>query len=165
MSANGGQMDSLPDSPQWLTFSSNYIASQKCASAYKNTKIKYLGVQYICTQVSGKWKYTDYGPIAAAKSKYLTEKAYYICHLNMKVIGVTLSDGGKTLQMSGVGKYFVDYSDYLCASKVLGVPSSVQSQVGITRALDGMQKAKWGKINAFWTYHPDNGLNMTFSYN
>jgi hypothetical protein len=29
-----------------------------------------------------------------------------------------------------------------------------------TRALDGRQTASWSFIEASWTYHPDNGLDV-----
>ena len=34
---------------------------------------------------------------------------------------------------------------------------------GETRALDGMQTDSWGGMTARWTYHPDNGMNITFT--
>jgi hypothetical protein len=102
---------------------------------------------------------------------YLTFKAFSNCTLYKKdsfLGGVTLADGGKTLTFSAVGKYpsvasAGNYTDFLCALAVLKVPSFVQTQIDTTRALDGLQKATWGKISAFWTYHPDNGMNISFN--
>lgn len=37
------------------------------------------------------------------------------------------------------------------------------SEIGQTRALDGRQKASWGKVEASWSYHPDRGLDMTLT--
>ena len=81
---------------------------------------------------------------------------------------MTLEDGGKTLTFSAVGKYTFSasapsYSDVECALGVLKTPSFVKTQIQTTRALDGMQKATWGKISAQWTYHPDNGINISFN--
>jgi hypothetical protein len=45
----------------------------------------------------------------------------------------------------------------------MNAPSFVTAQIDTTRALDGLQKATWGKLRAFWTYHPDNGLNISFN--
>ena len=45
----------------------------------------------------------------------------------------------------------------------MNAPSFVTAQIDTTRALDGLQKATWGKLSAFWTYHPDNGLNISFN--
>ena len=102
---------------------------------------------------------------------YLTFKAFSICKLYKKdsyLGGVTLTDGGKTLTFSGVGKYASlvsagNFADLICALTVLKTPSFVKTQIDTTRALDGMQKATWGKISALWTYHPDNGMNISFN--
>jgi hypothetical protein len=103
--------------------------------------------------------------------KYLTFQAFSACKLYKKdfIIGpAKLEDGGKTLTLSAVGKYsFVynslTYEDMSCALSKLGAPSFVISQINTTRALDGMQRATWGKISAAWTYHPDNGANISFN--
>jgi len=102
---------------------------------------------------------------------YLTFKAYSNCKLykkNSYIAGVKLSDGGKTLTFSNVGRY--DYSadsgnflDVECALSVIKTPSFVTAQINSTRALDGLQKATWGKISSFWTYHAENGLNISFN--
>jgi hypothetical protein len=102
---------------------------------------------------------------------YLTFKAFSNCKLYKKdfsFAGVTLADGGKTLTFSAVGKYSFaasapTYSDIMCAIGILKAPSFVKTQIDTTRALDGVQKANWGKISAFWTYHPSNGVNISFN--
>ena len=102
---------------------------------------------------------------------YLTFKAYSNCKLykkNSYLAGVKLSDGGKTLTFSNVGRfdYSADsgnYADVECTLSVIKTPSFVTSQINSTRALDGLQKATWGKISSFWTYHPDNGLSISFN--
>jgi hypothetical protein len=48
---------------------------------------------------------------------------------------------------------------------VMKAPSFVTAQIDSTRALDGLQKATWGRLSAFWTYHPDNGLNISINSN
>jgi hypothetical protein len=102
---------------------------------------------------------------------YLTAKAFYDCLLDKRdaLVGtVTLKDVGKTLTFSSIGKYggltgSATYSDVECALGIMKAQSFVKAQINTTRALDGMQKATWGKISAFWTYHPDNGLNISFN--
>jgi hypothetical protein len=135
-----------------------------CNSGEKNKKVTYDGTTYICMKSGSKWAWKDYAPIAAKNAKWLTEKAYYSCKLNTK-FGASIEDGGKTLTLDGAYKYFITEKDYNCVKKILKMPSSVDRRVGMTRALDGVQEARWGKINAFWNYHPDSGLNITFSYN
>lgn len=104
-------------------------------------------------------------------AKFLTFQAYSKCKLYKKdssFSAIALLDAGKTLEFSKAGKYFfyanaASISDLDCALSVLKAPSFVTSQINSTRALDGVQKATWGKISAFWTYHPDNGVNISFN--
>lgn len=104
--------------------------------------------------------------------KYLTFQAYSKCKLYKKdssLAGVSLLDNGRTLKFSYTGKYssFIasaaSYADVACSLLVMKAPSFVTSQIDTTRALDGLQKANWGRLSAFWTYHPDSGLNITFN--
>jgi len=103
---------------------------------------------------------------------HLTFKAYSKCKLYKKdssIAGVALLDNGATLTFSDAGKYSsisaptASYSDVACSLLVMNAPSFVTAQIDTTRALDGLQKATWGKLRAFWTYHPDNGLNISFN--
>lgn len=156
--------DLLPDKGVWQKFTTQYMKAAQCNSGEKNKKVTYDGTTYVCMKSGSKWAWKDYAPIAAKNAKWLTEKAFYSCKLNGKY-GATIEDGGKTLTLDGAYKYFISESDYLCVTRILKMPASVERRVGITRALDGVQEASWGKISAFWNYHPDNGLNITFSYN
>lgn len=106
--------------------------------------------------------------------KYLTFQAFSKCQLYKKdssIAGVELLDSGRTLKFSYAGKYssFIasaaSYADVTCALKVMKAPSFVTSQIETTRALDGLQKSAWGKVSSFWTYHPENGLNISFNSN
>lgn len=162
--AAGETRDRLPDGTAWQRFKTGYVAASTCTSSQSNQKIKYGGTTWVCMKSSGKWGWRDYAPIAAKSAKYATEKAYYLCKLGSK-FGVSLEDGGKTLTLNGAFKYFITEKDYECVVRNVGMPSSVQRRVGMTRALDGVQESSWGRISAFWNYHPDDGLNITFSYN
>ena len=106
--------------------------------------------------------------------KYLTFQAFSKCQLykkNFSIGGVELLDNGRTLKFNYAGKYSSyfaaagSYADVKCALTVMKAPSFVTSQIDTTRALDGLQKATWGKVSSFWTYHPDNGLNISFNSN
>jgi hypothetical protein len=53
----------------------------------------------------------------------------------------------------------------VCVLGSTGIPQFVVSQLSSTRALDGMQTATWDgvvldTVNAMWTFHPDNGMNV-----
>lgn len=47
-----------------------------------------------------------------------------------------------------------------CVLGELDAPTNVTARMDSTRALDGMQDAEWGKFEASWTYHPDDGLDL-----
>ena len=53
--------------------------------------------------------------------------------------------------------------DLRCILKKLGASDAVISRMSATRAIDGMQDGRWGGISASWTYHPDDGLNITLT--
>ena len=107
-------------------------------------------------------------------SKYPTFQAFSKCQLykkNSSIGGISLLDGGRTLKFSATGKYYPyfaaagSYADVACALSVMKAPSFVTSQIDTTRALDGLQKAAWDKVSSFWTYHPNDGLNISFNSN
>lgn len=78
----------------------------------------------------------------------------------------SLGDSGYSVVLDGQGAKDsggLDMTDIACILKKLNVPDSVIAQMDSTRALDGMQKASWGRFSASWTYHPDNGMNVILS--
>lgn len=85
------------------------------------------------------------------------------------VCGVSgvISDEGHTMTLSRVAAEEnpgpVSYSEYECVLNELDTPQSVRSHMGQTRALDGMQTNDWDDFEALWTYHPDNGVNITIT--
>jgi hypothetical protein len=103
---------------------------------------------------------------------FLTFQAFSKCKLFQKdqpSAGIVLMDGGRTLKFSSAGTYSSIWKnassieDVFCALSILKAPGFVEAQIETTRAIDGLQKASWGKISAFWTYHPTNGLNITIN--
>lgn len=73
-----------------------------------------------------------------------------------------LSDADRTLVIDTQGEdYGSDTFDGLmCTLGELGTPQSVIARMEQTRALDGMQDARWDDFDASWTYHPDAGLDL-----
>jgi hypothetical protein len=55
----------------------------------------------------------------------------------------------------------ISFDALFCVLAELDTPSYVISQIEGTRALDGMQSANWETYTARWTYHPDQGLDIT----
>lgn len=75
-----------------------------------------------------------------------------------------LGDGGKTLIINASGdviKTIVDTQTESCILDYLKVPAAVREHISSTRALDGRQTDSWDGFTAAWTFHPDDGLDMT----
>lgn len=99
----------------------------------------------------------------AAKAGLIAD-AYETCTLD-SVDGATLSVDKMSIDVSGAGKYFgPDITDVHCLGDALGMPDSVSSRMGQTRALDGTQTADWDSFTVSWNYHPDDGLGAIFEY-
>ena len=105
------------------------------------------------------------------RASLLTFQAFSKCKLykqDAPVGGAQIQDSGKTLVLHLVPN--VEFlltgltnEHFNCATKTLKVPGFVSSKISATRAIDGIQSAKWGKISAFWNYHPEDGLKITFN--
>ena len=76
------------------------------------------------------------------------------------VAGYAIEDAGATLVMT-VGSAYMNTGTAACVFDKLGVPDAVRQHVATTRALDGQQTDSWPGYTARWTYHPDDGLQMT----
>lgn len=75
-----------------------------------------------------------------------------------------VEDKGATLiiDMKGkdAGSGLYEFADVECLLGQLEVPAAVKQSMVSTRALDGRQTGQWNGINAEWSYHPDNGLDI-----
>lgn len=99
----------------------------------------------------------------AAKAGLISE-AFEGCALD-SVEGATLSADMMSVDIDGAGTYFgPDLTDVHCLGDALGMPDSVSSRMGQTRALDGTQTADWDTFTVSWNYHPDDGLGAIFEY-
>ncbi|MCH7231884.1 hypothetical protein L0U85_13625 [Glycomyces sp. L485] len=79
---------------------------------------------------------------------------------------VSIGDGGDTLIIDRAWAEEnpgADSTEVMCIFDELEMPDAVISQINGTRALDGTQEANFGDYSTFWTYHPDDGLNMTIT--
>jgi hypothetical protein len=74
--------------------------------------------------------------------------------------GYDIEDAGHTLIIT-VGGAYMTSTMMTCVFNSLNVPSAVREHIGTTRALDGQQTDTWDDYTARWTYHPDDGLQMT----
>lgn len=150
------------------------------------------GRVYECYQSKGKWAFLTQDAIAAlqakaaadakakqakaeaaarakrvASARFVTQKAYYHCRLDSGLVRifVSLADGGRTLVMNSVGRssFYPQFSDFRCVANYLKMPASIRSKIDSTRAIDGLVEGKWGSVSAFWNYHPDQGMDITFT--
>jgi len=77
---------------------------------------------------------------------------------------IRVGDGGDTLTIDRMGAEVspgATFVQFDCIIEKLDVPDAVIDRINNTRALDGYQDATFGEFAASWTYHPDDGLNMT----
>lgn len=74
-------------------------------------------------------------------------------------------DGGEALSIAGVGKYYgPSYQNLLCLLGELDAPDTLESKIGATRALDGVQTDEWAGYEIEWRYHPDDGATVLIEH-
>jgi hypothetical protein len=124
------------------------------------------------------WSYTNYfGQVDRASAAQTALDAYEAaqspfpaalktCDLNASIYAVLGDDDNSlTLDMEGNDEYGrLEYNQVFCVLDKIGLPDSVDAQMGQTRALDGRQTATWDDITASWGYHPDSGLDMILTH-
>ena len=78
-----------------------------------------------------------------------------------------VQDHGKSISFDTQGEEDSTYDDAPsmdvvgCVLVGLDTPDYVLDHIDATRALDGMQTDEWNGVMGRWTYHPDDGLNLT----
>lgn len=80
---------------------------------------------------------------------------------------VTIGSDKLSVSVSGAGRLLGDppsFEETACIGTQVGMPDSVISRMGNTRALDGTQEASWDGYLATWSYHPDDGMSVVYSY-
>ena len=76
----------------------------------------------------------------------------------------SLDEDGRGLFLDGAGDESAGLviSDLSCAIMSVGVPDSVISRMDSTTSLMGQQEATFDGITVRWSYHPNNGLDLSF---
>lgn len=87
------------------------------------------------------------------------QKADSTCFLNVTK-GFNLVDDGHGMIIDGA-KSTDSINGVLCMFEALGTSEIIQSRVSHTTSLQGLQTAEEDGLTYRWSYHPDNGLNMT----
>lgn len=105
--------------------------------------------------------------------KYLPYQAFVKCKFYKKenekysYSKVELVDNGKTLVVTNAGGLSgfaqISYSDLSCALGILKAPTFVVAQINSTRPIDGVQRATWSAISAFWSLDSKSGLSAAFT--
>lgn len=93
-----------------------------------------------------------------AETKTRIEQAADECNVD----GV--GDDGASILMRTSGKNTTGNASYVgvaCVLVKLGAGDYVIDHIDSTRSLDGQQTEEWDGLQARWTYHPDNGLNLS----
>ena len=60
----------------------------------------------------------------------------------------------------------LDYAAYLAIKELneaLGLPESVNNKMDKTRSMDGIQTESGDGFEVSWTYHPNKGMEVTYS--
>jgi hypothetical protein len=153
-------------------------ASDQAAAAELAAKQRQAAKQLVITCINGKQIKNISGKNPKCPTGYknpmaglATFAAFSSCQLYKKdavIGGAQLKDSGRTLILDGLkdsnlGVDQLTNSDLSCVSMIMKMPSFVSAKIGSTRALDGMQSDRWGKVSTFWNYHPDNGLDISFN--
>ena len=75
---------------------------------------------------------------------------------------IELADGGKSLLFSDV-KYDAGVKAIACMFVQLKTSEALVSNLDSTTAMMGRQSAEDHGLKYEWSYHPDNGINMTIT--
>lgn len=113
------------------------------------------------------------GPSPTIPGKTNLGRAFYSCYEKMNPdlrFLAKLSSDENSVSLTSVGKFAainsgILYEDLRCIGDLVGMPALVHAKIGVTNALAGVVEASWTGFAAFWTYHPDNGLNITIYKN
>lgn len=82
--------------------------------------------------------------------------------------GVSVLDNGTTLLVDTQGDTDytgATYSDAMCLMSAVNTPSYIVDNIVTTNSLMGRQNATFNGIDVSWSYHPDNGLNLSYHKN
>ena len=90
---------------------------------------------------------------AAVEKCNLTSSQY----VNVMDDGHSLSLDGRSDSSSVDG---IEFSDTSCVLQQLGIPAYISMLMNHTRALDGMQREEYDVYKIYWSFHPDNGLDI-----
>lgn len=87
------------------------------------------------------------------------QKAFDNCDKATSMDGIEVGDDGEAIIITNL----TDYEGMGCILAELDTAESVVSNMDSTTAMMGRQSADDDGLTYEWSYHPDNGLNMTIT--
>ena len=103
--------------------------------------------------------------VVIAKQPSKVEKAYDECKYILAETSLgsfQLADGGHSILVSATTTV-KDLDGVDCLTDVLDTPRSTIANIGSTTSMMGRQTEVHDGLTYAWSYHPDNGLNMTIT--
>lgn len=79
---------------------------------------------------------------------------------------IQVADDGSSMYLDGSGEddySSLDYVDQFCVLNALDIPEIIVTRMNATSSLMGVQTGDWDGITASWTYHPNNGLDISLT--
>ncbi len=81
---------------------------------------------------------------------------------------VQIGEDGQSMYLNGSGEddySSLDYASEFCILNALDIPEIIVTRMNATSSLMGVQTGDWGNFSASWTYHPNNGLDVSITKN
>ncbi len=81
---------------------------------------------------------------------------------------VQIGEDGQTMYLDGSGEddySALEYSSEFCILNALDIPEIIITRMNATSSLMGVQTGDWDNFSASWTYHPNNGLDVSITKN
>lgn len=96
-----------------------------------------------------------------AAERMVLEDAYGACDHGPGSDRISLADDGHSIIVSAPDSQ--PFDALVCVMGELGTSEAIVAQIETTTSVMGRQSAEQDGINYAWSYHPDNGLNMTIA--
>ena len=74
---------------------------------------------------------------------------------------ISVDEAGLFIDGDGDESAGASIEDTVCILSELDIPNSVIGRIEHTTSQMGLVDGQWSKYEAQWSYHPDNGLDMT----
>ena len=117
------------------------------------------GAQADTTEASSK---TSPSPSASVEEMSPLREAYVDCAPQKGGRTLTQGDSGKSIIIDTESEYG-SVKGLFCVLMDLNTSDAIWAQIQHTTAMMGVQQADQDGLHYLWSYHPDNGVNMTIT--